>query len=619
MKYLFDLDGTLTKQETLPLIAKKFNIAKNIEELTANTIAGGTPFQESFIKRVEILKDLPVDEIASALGKVELFEGLIEFIAINKDDCIVITGNLEPWIKILVDRVGCKFYSSKASVVNNYIERLISIQKKEEVVSALKEQGEEVTYIGDGNNDAEAMRLADISIACGLVHYPARSVLDVADYLVFEESALLRLLNQIKSPQKGQSLVVPAAGVGSRLGLGKTKALLDLNGKKLIHHHLDNFNGIEDVRVVIGFEYAELISAAMQKRRDIIFVFNHDYFHTKTCASLYLGSQHANEMILGWDGDLLVSPDDLYKCLNAKDEFLGCSEIYTDDGIFVDIEDENVVNFTHSKTKFEWSGPFLLNKNRINNEDGNVFEMLSKQLPLPAVKISAMDIDTYGDYERACKHHDFWSLGNSNISTYYKNMAKKISNPLETRNNSPDFSSYDINFVMNFSNPNFRLLDLGAGTGLLINNLIDYFEKIIAIEKYPEFSKFICKSEKIELINLDILDYMPNQQFDVVTAFGVMNFFSAEEARIIYDKVFKSVLTGGTFIVKNQMGINGDVIFNGYSEELGCQYFSQYRHLDREIRLLEQAGFVVKERVDIYPEEFNRWSDTHFYALVCSK
>ena len=60
-----------------------------------------------------------------------------------------------------------------------------------------KAQGEKVVFIGDGNNDMEAMRHADISIAAGLTHNPANSLFAITDYMVFNETALCRLLNQL--------------------------------------------------------------------------------------------------------------------------------------------------------------------------------------------------------------------------------------------------------------------------------------------------------------------------------------------------------------------------------------------------------------------------------------
>ena len=62
-KFIFDLDGTITKEETLPLIARHFKVEGKIEELTRATVAGEVPFIESFIQRVDILGKLPVSKI----------------------------------------------------------------------------------------------------------------------------------------------------------------------------------------------------------------------------------------------------------------------------------------------------------------------------------------------------------------------------------------------------------------------------------------------------------------------------------------------------------------------------------------------------------------------------
>ena len=48
MKFLFDLDGTVTSEETLPIIANHFNCVEQISELTARTVQGNVPFIESF-------------------------------------------------------------------------------------------------------------------------------------------------------------------------------------------------------------------------------------------------------------------------------------------------------------------------------------------------------------------------------------------------------------------------------------------------------------------------------------------------------------------------------------------------------------------------------------------
>ena len=133
-KFIFDLDGTVTKQETLPLISKHFKIEEEIDKLTKETIQGNIPFVESFIKRVFILGKLPIDEISTLLEKVELYPKLIEFISQNKENCIIATGNLECWIDKLVKKIGCKCYCSEGIIENNRVVKLTKILRKESIL-----------------------------------------------------------------------------------------------------------------------------------------------------------------------------------------------------------------------------------------------------------------------------------------------------------------------------------------------------------------------------------------------------------------------------------------------------------------------------------------------------
>lgn len=197
VKFIFDLDGTITAQETLPLISKHFGIEEEISKLTMETVQGNIPFMESFIKRVHILGQLPVDEISELLKTVKLHSKVYDFIQQHKEDCVVATGNLSCWIDKLIEKIGCTCFSSDAEIKKNKVNRLTTILKKENVVEKFKNLGEKVVFIGDGNNDMEAMRLADVSISSGLTHYPAKSVITITDYLVFDEEALCRQLNQL--------------------------------------------------------------------------------------------------------------------------------------------------------------------------------------------------------------------------------------------------------------------------------------------------------------------------------------------------------------------------------------------------------------------------------------
>ena len=72
-----------------------------------------------------------------------------------------------------------------------------------------------------------------------------------------------------------QSVIISCAGIGSRLGLATTKALININGKSLIRWQLEQFNDVEDVRVVVGFQAQDVIDEVLAYRKDVVFVYNH--------------------------------------------------------------------------------------------------------------------------------------------------------------------------------------------------------------------------------------------------------------------------------------------------------------------------------------------------------
>lgn len=197
IKFIFDLDGIVTSQETLPLIAKHFKVEEDIENLTKETIQGNIPFIESFIRRVFILGKLPVSEVAILLEKTKTYPQLLDFIHRNLSNCVIATGNLECWSDKLLARIGCESYCSESIVENNQVVKLTKILRKELVVEKYQQEGYKVVFIGDGNNDLEAMRTADIAIAVGMTHFPSKSILPITNYLIFNETALCRQLNQL--------------------------------------------------------------------------------------------------------------------------------------------------------------------------------------------------------------------------------------------------------------------------------------------------------------------------------------------------------------------------------------------------------------------------------------
>ena len=412
MKFLFDLDGTVTSEETLPIIANHFNCVEQISELTAKTVQGNVPFIESFIRRVNILGAYSVSETTRLLSEVPLYPAIAKFIEEHKEDCVIVTGNLTCWCEGLFKKIGCQCYGSEALCEDDKVVKLKTILRKEQIVDQYKALGETVVFIGDGNNDLEAMRHANVSIATGLTHNPAQSLMSICDYVIFNEQALVRQMRQLCGEYDDEkSVVISCAGIGSRLGLGLTKALVQINGNSLISWQLKLFKDVKDVRIVIGFQGGEIIEEVRKYRDDVIFCYNHRYFETKTGASYYLGARHANHETLEWDGDLLVHPDDVKKLLATSSEFICYADKTSDDAVFVQTnENGDVLCFSREQGDYEWTGPACMNKQHLIYSTQNVFNMFEPYCPMKGIKVRAYDIDTYNDYIRVSEITKDWEV-----------------------------------------------------------------------------------------------------------------------------------------------------------------------------------------------------------------
>ncbi len=194
IRFVFDLDGTITSVETLPVIAKAFHVHEEMAELTRDTVAGKIPWRRSFVRRVNLLKHVPVGEIDKLLEKTPTYPDIVSFIQNNSDVCTIATGNLDCWVGGLCKKIGCDYYSSVATVSDGEVIGIKNIIDKAEVVRNQQRGVDKVVFIGDSNNDVEAMRQADVAIAYGASHMPSKYCLAAADHVVYSEKDLIVLL-----------------------------------------------------------------------------------------------------------------------------------------------------------------------------------------------------------------------------------------------------------------------------------------------------------------------------------------------------------------------------------------------------------------------------------------
>lgn len=195
--FCFDLDGTITGEELLPLIASEVGLEEEMRLLTRITMDGLIPFEESFRLRFAILRAAGIERIQQVVSEVEIDPDIERFIADHRERCFVITGNLDVWIAPLIERLGCRFYCSTSRRTAKGELELVDIMRKNVPTLELKSRFRRVVAVGDGYNDVPMFDVADVGVAFNGVHPSPEALVMVADYVALNGSGLCRLLNTL--------------------------------------------------------------------------------------------------------------------------------------------------------------------------------------------------------------------------------------------------------------------------------------------------------------------------------------------------------------------------------------------------------------------------------------
>lgn len=196
--FCLDLDGTITREEILPLLARDLGLFEEMLALTEATIKGIIPFERSFRLRTMILNSIPLSRVQEIVNSVSLNQQLVDFMQAHRENVFIVTGNLDVWLKILIERLGIRTFSS---IANHEEDRLIGIKEilnKGKAVEILREEGfEKIVAIGDGMGDVPMFEKADYTIAYGGVHSPIKTLIELSDIVVYTERSLCKTLNTL--------------------------------------------------------------------------------------------------------------------------------------------------------------------------------------------------------------------------------------------------------------------------------------------------------------------------------------------------------------------------------------------------------------------------------------
>lgn len=206
--------------------------------------------------------------------------------------------------------------------------------------------------------------------------------------------------------QTVESAVIAAAGLGSRLGLGQPKCMLEIGGRTLLSRVVDLLERhVSTIHVVVGYREELVIDHCARHHPHVVIVRNPEYRTTNTAHSLSLGARHLRGKCIFLDGDLVIAPSSLDAFLDSgarSDLLVGLCRPTTENAVFAHAETTagglRVTGFSRTETSgHEWANLFVGPSDIMDGAQSYVFERLTEHLPLPGHMMELAEVDTAAD------------------------------------------------------------------------------------------------------------------------------------------------------------------------------------------------------------------------------
>lgn len=202
------------------------------------------------------------------------------------------------------------------------------------------------------------------------------------------------------------TVIINAAGRGTRLGQERPKCLVPFHGQPLIHWQLQTVAQASKLVIAIGFQAEDVRREVLERRPDAKFVYNENFASTGTASSLCLAARICTGPVLSLDGDMLVHPNDIERLFLTPRPCIGLSPVQSNAPVLVQVkpgqggEGERAIRFlyqvevTNLASYYEWTGLVVFNPSELRlDSDGHVFQMIEPFLPCNTVHVSCCEVD----------------------------------------------------------------------------------------------------------------------------------------------------------------------------------------------------------------------------------
>lgn len=176
--FAFDMDSTLIQGEVIDELAKMAGVGDQVVKITEAAMRGELNFDESFTRRLGLLKGLPAERAHSLLNSIPLAEGaerLIRTLKLLGYKTAILSGGFQFFARSLQQRLGIDHvYSNELEIENGVvtgrvIPPIINGAKKAELLGEIAQREgislEQAVAVGDGANDIPMLSLAGMGIA----------------------------------------------------------------------------------------------------------------------------------------------------------------------------------------------------------------------------------------------------------------------------------------------------------------------------------------------------------------------------------------------------------------------------------------------------------------------